>query len=212
VAAFLYGVSPPDNAQVKEIRAVCWIPQRGSHNTVELPNQLPKDEFLLKDLELLGWVKTQPMESGHLSSVDVTTQAKVMSDHPEFGPSSICLTCAFTPGSVSLAAHSITVAGFEWGRKNTDTTPTPVGFNPSMSERVQLLLSDRILGMTLVPEGKVWNYGIGLTQMWTPSLPYSIVLDTPLPFWAEAHRPVAFLTFTNMETVDESADVEDSFA
>jgi pre-mRNA-processing factor 8 len=32
-----------------------------------------------------------------------------------------------------------------------------------MSERVQLL-SDRILGMTLVPEGRVWNYGIGLTQ------------------------------------------------
>ena len=76
VAAFLYGVSPPDNAQVKEIRvidkffpppdssnfliqAVCWVPQRGSNNSVELPHQLPKDEFLLKDLELLGWIKTQ---------------------------------------------------------------------------------------------------------------------------------------------------------
>jgi len=212
VAAFIYGVSPPDNTQVKEIRAVCWVPQRGSHNTIELPNQLPKDEFLLKDLELLGWIKTQSMETSHLSPVDVTTQAKVMSDHPEFGPSSICMTCAFTPGSVSLAAHSLSAAGFEWGRKNTDTTPAPAGFNPSMSERVQLLLSDRILGMTLVPEGKVWNYGIGLTQMWTPSLPYSIVLDTPLPFWAEAHRPVAFLTFTNMEAADESADVEDSFS
>jgi hypothetical protein len=39
-----------------------------------------------------------------------------------------------------------------------------------MSERVQLLLSDRILGMTLVPEGRVWNYGIGLTQLWAPNL------------------------------------------
>jgi pre-mRNA-processing factor 8 len=63
-----------------------------------------------------------------------------------------------------------------------------------MSERVQLLLSDRILGMTLVPEGRVWNYGIGLTQLWSPNIPYSITLDTPLLFWAEEHRPAAFLT------------------
>ena len=63
-----------------------------------------------------------------------------------------------------------------------------------MSERVQLLLSDRILGMTLVPEGKVWNYGIGLTQLWSPGMGYSMTLDTPLLFWAEQHRPAAFLT------------------
>ena len=68
------------------------------------------------------------------------------------------------------------------------------GFNPNMSERVQLLLSDRILGMTLVPEGKVWNYGVGLTNMWTPNLPYTMTLDTPLMFWAEQHRPAAFLS------------------
>ena len=70
----------------------------------------------------------------------------------------------------------------------------PKGFNPSMSERVQLLLSDRILGMTLLPEGRIWNYGIGLTQLWTPSLSYAMTLDTPLLFWAEEHRPAAFLT------------------
>ena len=63
-----------------------------------------------------------------------------------------------------------------------------------MSERVQLLLSDRILGMTLVPEGKVWNYGIGLTNSWMPNLSYSMTLDTPLMFWAEQHRPQTFLT------------------
>jgi hypothetical protein len=66
-----------------------------------------------------------------------------------------------------------------------------------MSERVQLLLSDRILGMTLVPEGRVWNYGIGLTQLWSSHIPYSIILDTPLLFWAEEHRPAAFLTVSS---------------
>jgi pre-mRNA-processing factor 8 len=68
-----------------------------------------------------------------------------------------------------------------------------------MSERVQLLLSDRILGMTLVPEGRVWNYGIGLTQLWVPSLSYSMTIDTPLLFWAEEHRPAAFLTVSSPE-------------
>ena len=69
-----------------------------------------------------------------------------------------------------------------------------------MSERVQLLLSDRILGMTLVPEGRVWNYGIGLTQLWAPSLSYAMILDTPLLFWAEEHRPAAFLTVSLLQS------------
>ena len=86
------------------------------------------------------------------------------------------------------------------------------GFNPNMSERVQLLLSDRILGMTLVPEGKIWNYGVGLTQLWSQNLGYAMTLDVPIPFWDEMHRPTAFLTFAQMETGDESADVENSFA
>jgi hypothetical protein len=72
------------------------------------------------------------------------------------------------------------------------------GFNPTMSERVQLLLSDRILGMSLVPEGRVWNYGVGLTQMWAPSMSYAMSLDTPLLFWAEEHRPTNFLTVRHL--------------
>lgn len=102
-----------------------WVPQRGSNNGVELPAQLPKDDFLLKDLEPLGWIKTQPLELPHLSAADVTSQAKLMADHPEWGSSSICLTAAFTPGSVSLSAHCLTVPGFEWGRKNQDTSLNP---------------------------------------------------------------------------------------
>ena len=51
-----------------------------------------------------------------------------------------------------------------------------------MSERVQLLLSDRVLGMTLVPEGRVWNYGIGLTQLWLLNLAYSMTIDTPCSY------------------------------
>ena len=113
----------------------------------------------MKDLEPLGWIKTQALELPHLSPTDVTTQAKLMADHPEWGPSSICLTVSFTPGSVSLSSYSLTVPGFEWGRKNMDNSSNPPvsflpcipvqdsilhlhvlqGFNPTMSERVQVI-------------------------------------------------------------------------
>jgi pre-mRNA-processing factor 8 len=106
-------------------KAIAWVPQRGSNNSVELPAQLPKDDFLLKDLEPLGWIKTQALETAHLSPTGVTAQAKLMADHPEWGSSSICLTASFTPGSVLLSAHSLTVPGSKWGRKNQDTSVNP---------------------------------------------------------------------------------------
>ena len=107
------------------LQAIAWAPQRGNNNAVELPSKLPKDDYLLKDLEPLGWIKTQSLELPHLSPNDVTTQAKIMADHPEWSSSSICITAAFTPGSVSLSAHSLAIPGFEWGRKNQDTSPNP---------------------------------------------------------------------------------------
>jgi pre-mRNA-processing factor 8 len=36
IAAYLYGISPPDNPQVKEIRCMVLVPQTGSHNSVTL--------------------------------------------------------------------------------------------------------------------------------------------------------------------------------
>ncbi|WOO77065.1 Pre-mRNA-processing-splicing factor 8 [Vanrija pseudolonga] len=209
VVGYLYGSSPPDNKSVKEIKAIAWIPQRGTANSVELPAALPKHEFLLKDMEPLGWIKTQSQELNHLAPADLTTQAKIMAANPEWGPNSICVTCAFTPGSVSLNAWEITVAGFEWGRKNEDVTGAHAGFNPSMAERVQLLLSDRILGSTLVPDGGVWNYGVGLTQSWSDKIVPSLTLDTPEKFWSPVHRPAAFLNFAAMEG-DDAADVENA--
>jgi len=46
IAGFLYGISPADNPQVKEIRCVVMAPQWGTHQTVHLPNQLPQHEYL----------------------------------------------------------------------------------------------------------------------------------------------------------------------
>jgi pre-mRNA-processing factor 8 len=98
----------------------------------------------------------------------------------------------------------LTVGGFEWGRKNTDVTGQHAGYNASMANRVQLLLSDRILGMTLVPEGGVWNYGVGLTQSWNEKIAYNMTLDKPESFWAPCHRPVSLPLLTLMASADHA--------
>ena len=38
VAGYMYGVSPPENPQVKEIRCIVLVPQIGSYQSVTLPH------------------------------------------------------------------------------------------------------------------------------------------------------------------------------
>lgn len=38
IAGYMYGVSPPDNPQVKEIRCIVIVPQIGSYQNVQLPH------------------------------------------------------------------------------------------------------------------------------------------------------------------------------
>jgi pre-mRNA-processing factor 8 len=61
-----------------------------------------------------------------LAPQDVAAQAKIMAGNPSWGPNSICITAAFTPGSISLSAFELSVAGFEWGRKVQDVMANPV--------------------------------------------------------------------------------------
>merc|ERR1719217_907862 len=102
---YLYGVSPPDNPQVKEIRCMVMVPQVGTHQSVSLPNMMPDHEYL-RDLEPLGWIHTQPNEQPHLSPSDVTFHAKILADNKMWlADQSIVITCSFTPGSCSLTAY-----------------------------------------------------------------------------------------------------------
>lgn len=57
IFGYLYGVSPPGNSMVKEIRCIVMVPQVGSYNCVKIPNQLPEHEYL-KEMEPLGWIHT----------------------------------------------------------------------------------------------------------------------------------------------------------
>lgn len=61
IAGYMYGVTPPDNDQVREVRVIVLVPQVGNHQSVTLPKALPDDD-LLKNYEPLGWIHTQPNE------------------------------------------------------------------------------------------------------------------------------------------------------
>jgi len=211
IAGYMYGVSPPDNPQVKEIRCIVLVPQWGTHQTVHLPNQLPQHDFL-KEMEPLGWVHTQPNELPQLSPQDVTTHAKVMAENSTWdGEKTIIITCSFTPGSCSLTAYKLTPSGFEWGRNNKDTGNNPRGYLPSHYEKVQMLLSDRFLGFFMVPAQGSWNYNfMGVRH--SAAMKFELQLSNPKEFYHEVHRPSHFLNFSNIEEVEQAADREDAFS
>ncbi|RQX75833.1 pre-mRNA processing splicing factor PRP8, partial [Toxoplasma gondii CAST] len=118
IAAYLYGVSPPDNEQVKEVRAMVFVPQVGSHQSVSLPQALPEHTYLA-DLEPIGWIHTQPNENPQLSPQDVTAHAKILNENKAWdAASTVIITCSFTPGSCSLTAYKLTPQGYQWGKSN----------------------------------------------------------------------------------------------
>lgn len=183
VAAYLYGSSPPDNAQVKEIRTIVMIPQVGNTRDVQLPHQLPRHPNL-NNLEPLGLIHTvSGNEPPYMTAADTTQHARLMVAHPSWDKKTVTMTVSFTPGSVSLAAWALTPAGYKWGSENKDlSSEQPQGFSTSsMGEKCQLLLSDKIRGYFLVPEGNLWNYSFMGSSFGTVEKKSVFVkMDTPL--------------------------------
>lgn len=210
IAGFMYGVSPPDAPNVKEIRCVVIPPQWGTHQTVHLPNTLPEHEYLA-DLEPLGWIHTQPQELMNISPQDVTTHAKLLVNNKTWdGEKTVTLTCSFTPGSCSLSAYKLSPAGFEWGKTNIDPGNQPQGYLPTHGEKVQILLSDRFLGHFMVPS-EVWNYNF-MGAQFSANMNYRLVLDVPKEFYHESHRAAHFMNFSSETEATTEADIEDNFA
>jgi pre-mRNA-processing factor 8 len=211
ISGYMYGVSPPDNSDVKEVRCIVMVPQHGTHQSVTLPHQLPDHEYLA-DMEPLGWIHTQPNELPQLAPQDVTQHASIMADNKSWdGEKTIIITCSFTPGSCSLTAYKLTPAGYEWGRNNRDSGPNPQGYSPNHYEKVQMLLSDQFLGFYMVPEEGSWNYNfMGVKH--TSNMKYNLKLANPKEYYHEVHRPAHFLNFSAMEEGDETeGDLENFF-
>ncbi|KAL5347920.1 pre-mRNA-splicing factor 8 [Pseudogymnoascus australis] len=212
VAGYLYGSSPPDNDQVKEIRCIVMVPQIGNTRDVQLPHQLPQHEYLEK-LEPLGIIHTiSGNEPPYMTAADVTQHARLMNSHDSWDKKTITMTVSFTPGSVSLASWAPTPHGYKWGAENKDLgSEQPQGFSTSMGEKCQLLLSDKIRGYFLVPENNTWNYSfMGSAFGGIEKKPVHVKIDTPLPFYNDQHRPLHFQNFAELE--DIWVDRSDNFA
>lgn len=182
VAGYLYGSSPPDNDQIKEVRTIVMIPQVGNTRDVQLPHQLPDHEYL-SSMEPLGIIHTvSGNEPPYMTAMDVTQHARLMNAHPSWDKKTVTMTVSFTPGSVSLAAWALTPQGYKWGAENKDTgSEQPQGFSTSMGEKCQLLLSDKIRGYFLVPESNVWNYSfMGSSFGGVEKKRVDVKIDTPL--------------------------------
>ncbi|KAL2493475.1 Pre-mRNA-processing-splicing factor [Abeliophyllum distichum] len=212
IAGYLYGVSPPDNPQVKEIRCIAMPPQWGTHQQVHLPSALPEHDFL-NDLEPLGWMHTQPNELPQLSPQDLAAHAQILANNKQWdGERCIILTCSFTPGSCSLTAYKLTPSGYEWGKNNTDAGSNPHGYLPTYYEKVQMLLSDRFLGFYMIPDNGPWNFNfMGVKH--TDGMKYGMKLGAPREYYHEDHRPTHFLEFSNLEEAETAeGDREDIFS
>ena len=212
VAGYLYGRSPPDNPQVKEVQAIVMIPQVGNNRDVQLPHRLPRHEHLAK-LEPLGIIHTAAgNEARYMTAQDVTQHARLMAAHAEWDKKTVTMTVSFTPGSVALAAWALTPQGYKWGAENKDMgSDMPQGFQTSMGEKAQLLLSDRIRGYFLVPESSLWNYSfMGAAFGTVEKKPIYCKVDIPMSFYADQHRPLHFQTFAQLE--DVGIDRTDNFA
>merc|ERR1712127_1066851 len=213
IMGYLYGVAPPDNPHVREIRAIVLPPQVGNHQKVTPPHMLPEHEYLA-EMEPLGWIHTQPNELAQLSPIDVTMHSKIMADNKEWdGERTVVITCSFTPGSCSLTAYKLTPSGYEWGRNNKDPSSNPPGYLPTHYEKVQMLLSDRFYGFFMVPEEGSWNYNFRGVHHKT-DMKYDLKLENPKEFYAMEHRPAHFLYFSGVEAElgDAGTDWEDVFS
>lgn len=214
IGGFIYGESPPDNSQVKEIKAIAMVPQLGNAHSVEFPSMIYdhlQNDFL-QGLELLGWIHTQSHEHNMLTPVDVTVTAQMAANNSERWSSDLAiLTVSFTPGSVTLTAYSLNQAGYEWGRQNNDMmSPNPAGFNSAFGQKKQLILSDKVFGGFVVPDDRIWNY-VFLGPVWDSQANYNMIMDVPVPFYHESHRPLHFQQFLEVEGQELEATQQDNF-
>ncbi|OAA38385.1 pre-mRNA processing splicing factor 8 [Metarhizium rileyi] len=204
VAGYLYGSSAPDNDQVKEIKCIVMMPQIGGLRNVQLPQQLPRSDFL-DGMEPLGVIHTiSGSELPYMSAADVTEHAKLLDAHSEWDKTNtVTVSVSFTPGSVSLSAWGLTPQGYKWGAENKDTqSDQPQGFTTTMGEKRKLLLSPRFRGFFLVPDDRRWNYSfMGSTFAGMEKKPVHVKLDTPLSFYSDQHRPIHFHSFAELEDI-----------
>ncbi|KAL1297613.1 hypothetical protein AAFC00_006174 [Neodothiora populina] len=212
VAGYIYGSSPADAKQVKEIKCIVMVPQVGNTRDIQLPRNLPEND-ILNGLEPLGIIHTSAgNETNYMTPQDVTQHARLMDAHKSWDNKTVTMTVSFTPGSVSLSAWSLTPDGYKWGVENKDlSSDNPAGFSSLLGDKCQLLLSDKIRGFFLVPDDERWNWSF-MGSGFGDREKGRVYVDVGVPkrFYDDVHRPVHFQNFAELEDVwvDRSDNLE----
>lgn len=208
VALFVYGKSPLDRPEIKEIKCVVLFPQLGNNHSVQFNPHIPRNDEILKDLEPLGWIHTQSTDLGYLSPQDISVQCRLRQENKEFDQDKFAIfNVSFTPGSVSLSVYKLSDEGYKWGEQNQDLVSSePQGFDTKFGENLQMLISDRINGFFMVPEDEIWNYSF-IGASFSELGEFALKIDTPRPFYHPLHRPIHFQNFNEMEYNFEREDV-----
>jgi pre-mRNA-processing factor 8 len=196
VGGYLYGCSPPDHPNVKEIRCMVVPPQTGTPQSLALPDRIPQHD-MLEGLELLGWMHSQNTESDSLSPLDAATHASMLQRMPAMSPDhSVIVTCSLLTGSMSLAGYRLNAGGVEWGNGVSDPR-NPVGYIPErMTDHAHLLLTDRVGGFFLVPDVGSWNYNFAGIKVSDAQASYGLAIGIPRPFYDDEHRAGHFTSFS----------------
>jgi pre-mRNA-processing factor 8 len=208
IFGYLYGITI--EGSIREIKCIVLVPQVGSRDGITIPHQMPESQFL-KGYELLGWIHTSADEKHQLGIPEALMQTRFLNDNPGWSPDkTIILNVAFTPGSLSLTAYKLNLAGYEFLKANPN--PNPASFTTVYYEKSQLLLSEKFLGFFMVPDNVIWNYnfiGLGIVS----NLKYTLVPSNPKEFYHESHRPAHFLRFIKSDEgeEDEKVDVENLY-
>ena len=205
IGAFIFGVTPKDNPNVREVRAMVMVPQVGTHQSITMPTNVP-DEFL-SDMEPLGWIHTQVNELSGLSPYDCAVHSRMVTENKMWSvDSAIVVTCSFPPGTCSLAGYKLTGPGLKWGKDNRDITSTqvnPSGYADSHYGRVQLLLTETFAGFWMT--SGIWNYNfMGVKHK--QDMEYTVSVDVPVDFYDPIHRKNHFLNFAAIEQTGFAAD------
>lgn len=201
VGGFIYGKSPVDNDQVKEIRCIVIAPQLGEHNQVNLPHVAPSSEYL-EGLEPLGWIHSVP--SGKETDLDgcyeIINHARMRNEFKWSNKASI-ISVLLNNGSVTITSNRVTENGLNWGvkyAKYLGQADRLIHYSDDYRVHTPLILTEKFKGYTMVPETDVWNYSF-VSNTFDSEEEYKLKIDQPLGFFNELHRPIHFDAFSKLE-------------
>lgn len=201
IAAYLYGNSPKEYPNIKEIKTVALVPQIGSSKDVKFaspPDRAHQNE--LKDKELLGWICIHHEDFKFMTPKQLKNHIDHFSDK---NMDSVSISICSKPGSINVSGYTLNKKGYAWGLQNKDNiSDIPEGFEPQFSEHAQLMLSDKIMGNFLVPSDQIWNYYFSPTSF-NVSSDLQMEIKVPIEFYNERHRPNHFLQFSELTNDEE---------